>query len=59
MKFYSLKTIENICSLTTVAKQYFASNDDFHKYYYEQRGDESERDFSYLKKLTSFEFRSK
>ena len=29
VKFYSLKTIENICSLTTVAKQYFASNDDF------------------------------
>ena len=29
VKFYSLKTIENICSLTTIAKQYFASNDDF------------------------------
>ena len=29
VRFYSLKTIENICSLTTVAKQYFASNDDF------------------------------
>ena len=29
VKFYSLKTIENICSLTTVAKIYFASNDDF------------------------------
>ena len=29
VKFYSLKTIENICSLTTVAKHYFASNDDF------------------------------
>ena len=29
VKFYSLKTIENICSLTTVAKQYFASNDNF------------------------------
>ena len=29
VKFFSLKTIENICSLTTIAKQYFASNDDF------------------------------
>ena len=29
VKFYSLKTIENICSLTTIAKTYFASNDDF------------------------------
>ena len=29
VKFYSLKTIENICSLTTIAKQYFASTDDF------------------------------
>ena len=29
VKFYALKTIENICSLTTIAKQYFASNDDF------------------------------
>ena len=29
VKFYSLKTIENICSLTTIAKQYFASNDDY------------------------------
>jgi hypothetical protein len=29
VKFYALKTIENICVLTTVAKQYFASNDDF------------------------------
>ena len=29
VKFYSLKTIENICSLTTISKQYFASNDDF------------------------------
>ena len=29
VRFYSLKTIENICSLTTIAKQYFASNDDF------------------------------
>ena len=29
VRFYALKTIENICSLTTIAKQYFASNDDF------------------------------
>ena len=29
VKFYALKTIENICSLTTISKQYFASNDDF------------------------------
>ena len=31
VRFYALKTIENICSLTTIAKQYFASNDDFIK----------------------------
>ena len=29
VRFYSLKTIENICSLTTIAKVYFASNEDF------------------------------
>ena len=29
VKFFALKTIENICSLTTISKQYFASNDDF------------------------------
>ncbi len=40
----------------TYIRTHFASNDDFHKYYYEQRGDESERDFSYLKKLFSFPF---
>ena len=29
VRFYSLKTIENICTLTTVARNYFANNDDF------------------------------
>ena len=29
VRFYSLKTIENICILTTVSKNYFAVNDDF------------------------------
>ena len=29
VRFYSLKTIENICTLTTVAKNYFASNEDY------------------------------
>ena len=29
VRFYSLKTIENICTLTTVSKNYFASNEDF------------------------------
>ena len=29
VNFYSLKTIEYIYSLTTIAKHYFASNDDF------------------------------
>jgi hypothetical protein len=29
VRFYSLKTIENICILTTVSKDYFAVNDDF------------------------------
>ena len=29
VRFYSLKTIENICILTTVSKIYFANNDDF------------------------------
>ena len=29
VRFYSLKAIENICTLTTVSKNYFASNEDF------------------------------
>jgi len=40
----------------TYIRTHFALDDDFHKYYYEQRGDESERDFSYLKTIFSFPF---
>ena len=29
VRFYSLKTIENICTLTSISKNYFANNDDF------------------------------
>ena len=29
VRFYSLKTIENICILTTIAKNYFANNEKF------------------------------
>ena len=29
VRFYSLKTIENICIKCTIAKKFFASNDDF------------------------------
>ena len=29
VRFYSLKTIENISTLTTIAKNYFAQNEDF------------------------------
>ena len=29
VRFYSLKTIENICILTTIAKDYFANNENF------------------------------
>ena len=29
VKFYTIKTIENICILTKVSKDYFASNDDY------------------------------
>ena len=29
VRFYSLKTIENICTLTTISKKYFATNDDY------------------------------